>query len=39
VGHVAGMGRRDRGAHRVLIEDPEGKRPLGRHKVRGKGVP
>ena len=28
-GHVARMGE-DRGAHRVLVGKPEGKRPLGR---------
>jgi len=29
VGHVARMGE-DRGVHRVLVEKPEGQRPLGR---------
>jgi hypothetical protein len=28
IGHVAGMGDR-RGSYRVLVEKPEGKRPLG----------
>jgi len=31
VGHVALMGER-RGAYRVLVGIPEGKRPLGRHR-------
>jgi len=33
VGHVAHMGER-RGAHRVLVGKPEGKRPLGRPRCR-----
>ena len=32
-GHVAHMGDR-RGAYRVLVGKPEGKRPLGRHRCR-----
>jgi hypothetical protein len=32
-GHVARMGE-DRGVHRVLVERPEGKRPLGRPRRR-----
>ena len=32
-GHVARMGE-DRGAYRVLVGKPEGKRPLGRHRRR-----
>ena len=32
-GHVARMWER-RGAYRVLVEKPEGKRPLGRHRRR-----
>jgi hypothetical protein len=32
-GHVARMGD-DRGAHRVLVRKPEGKRPLGRPRLR-----
>jgi hypothetical protein len=32
-GHVARMGD-DRGVHRVLVEKPEGKRPLGRPRRR-----
>jgi len=32
-GHVARMGQ-GRGAHRVLVEKPEGKRPLGRPRRR-----
>ena len=32
-GHVARMGE-DRGVHRVLVEKPEGKRPLGRPRRR-----
>jgi len=32
-GHVARMGE-ERGAHRVLVGKPEGKRPLGRHRRR-----
>jgi len=32
-GHVARMGE-DRGEHRVLVEKPEGKRPLGRPRRR-----
>ena len=32
-GHVARMGK-DRGVHRVLVEKPEGKRPLGRPRLR-----
>jgi len=32
-GHVARMGK-DRGVHRVLVEKPEGKRPLGRPRRR-----
>ena len=32
-GHVARMGE-DRGAHRVLVGKPEGKRPLGRPRSR-----
>ena len=32
-GHVARMGE-DRGAHRVLVGKPEGKRPLGRQRRR-----
>ena len=34
-GHVARMGER-RGVYRVLVEKPEGKRPLGRHRGRCK---
>ena len=34
-GHVAGM-RERREAHRVLVEKPEGKRPLGRHRRKWK---
>ena len=34
-GHVACMGTR-RGAYRVLVVRPEGKRPLGRHRRRGR---
>jgi len=33
VGHVARMGE-ERGAYRVLVGKPEGKRPLGRHRRR-----
>ena len=33
VGHVARMGDR-RGVYRVLVEKPEGKRPLGRPRRR-----
>jgi len=33
VGHVARMGER-RGVYRVLVEKPEGKRPLGRPRRR-----
>jgi hypothetical protein len=33
-GHVARMGE-DRGVHRVLVGQPEGKRPLGRQRHRG----
>jgi len=33
VGHVARMGER-RGVYRVLVGKPEGKRPLGRHRLR-----
>ena len=33
VGHVAGMGNR-RGAYRVLVRKPKGKRPLGRPRHR-----
>ena len=32
-GHVARMGER-RGAYRVLVGDPEGRRPLGRPRLR-----
>jgi len=32
-GHVARMGE-DRGVHRVLVGKPEGKRPLGRPRLR-----
>jgi hypothetical protein len=32
-GHVAHMGE-DRGVHRVLVGKPEGKRPLGRPRLR-----
>ena len=32
-GHVARMGE-ERGAYRVLVGKPEGKRPLGRHRRR-----
>jgi hypothetical protein len=32
-GHVARTGER-RGAHRVLVGKPEGRRPLGRHRRR-----
>jgi hypothetical protein len=32
-GHVARMGE-DRGVHRVLVKKPEGKRPLGRSRLR-----
>ena len=32
-GHVARMGQ-GRGVHRVLVEKPEGKRPLGRPRLR-----
>jgi hypothetical protein len=32
-GHVARMGQ-DRGVYRVLVEKPEGKRPLGRPRRR-----
>jgi len=32
-GHVAHMGE-DKGVHRVLVEKPEGKRPLGRPRHR-----
>jgi len=32
-GHVAHMGER-RGVYRVLMEKPEGKRPLGRHRCK-----
>jgi len=32
-GHVARMGE-DRGVHRVLVANPEGKRPLGRPRRR-----
>jgi len=35
-GHVARMGER-RGVHRVLVEKPEGKRPLGRPRRRWEG--
>jgi len=34
-GHVVCMGER-RGVHRVLVEKPEGKRPLGRLRCRWK---
>jgi len=33
MGHVAPMGER-RGAYRVLVWKPEGKRPLGRPRLR-----
>ena len=33
VGHVARMGE-DRGVHRVLVDKPEGKRPMGRPRRR-----
>jgi len=32
-GHIARMGER-RGVYRVLVGNPEGKRPLGRHRRR-----
>jgi len=32
-GHVARMGE-ERGLYRVLVEKPEGRRPLGRHRRR-----
>jgi hypothetical protein len=32
-GHIACMGKR-RGAHRVLVGKPEGRRPLGRSRCR-----
>jgi hypothetical protein len=32
-GHVAHMGEM-RNAHSILVEEPEGKRPLGRHRHR-----
>jgi hypothetical protein len=35
-GHVARMGER-RGAYRVLVEKPEGRRPLGRPRHRWEG--
>ena len=35
-GHVARMGE-DSGVHRVLVEKPEGKRPLGRPRRRWEG--
>ena len=35
-GHVARMGER-RGAYRILVGKPEGKRPLGRHRPRWEG--
>jgi len=34
-GHVARMGQR-RGAYRVLVGKPEGKRPLGRPRLDGR---
>ena len=34
-GHVARMGE-DRGVHRLLVGNPEGKRPLGRQDVDGR---
>jgi hypothetical protein len=36
-GHVAGMGER-RGLYRVLVEKPEGKRPLGRPRCRWENI-
>ena len=33
-GHVARM-RESRGVYRILVEKPEGKRPLGRRRLRG----
>jgi hypothetical protein len=33
VGHLARVGER-RGAYRVLVGEPEGKRPLGRPRLR-----
>jgi hypothetical protein len=35
-GHVARMGE-DRGVHRVLVGEQEGKRPLGRPRRRSEG--
>jgi len=35
-GHVARMGE-ERGVYRVLVEKPEGKRPLGRPRLRWVG--
>jgi len=32
-GHVARMGE-ERGVYRVLVEKPEGRKPLGRHRLR-----
>jgi hypothetical protein len=32
-GHVAHVGKR-RGAYRILVRRPEGRRPLGRHRLR-----
>jgi len=37
VGHVAHMEER-RGAHRVLVGKPEGRRPLATHKRNWKGM-
>jgi len=37
VGHVAHMGER-RGIYRVLVGNPEGKRPLGRRRHRWKDI-
>ena len=37
VGHVAPMGKR-RGGYRVLVGKPEGKRPLGRPKLRWEDI-
>jgi hypothetical protein len=34
-GHVVRMGE-DRGVHRVLVREPEGKRPLGRPRLDGR---
>jgi len=37
VGHVAHMGER-RGKYRILVENPEGNRPLGRRRHRWKDI-